>query len=222
MATSIGSSPVTFSATLATVPYSMTSFSPEDVSKKPANSCTAARIAPPLSTFNSAALTGQAEQAASAAMIATIQTALVSGVFDEIAEGQRAAEALQRPEAGDSRERSLSIQKRRETLAATLRPKAAAELPGMKTLFWLRRPSMAHPIAVACALASRRQGNTWPVTAKGWLPMTWAYYLPGSSEVNCRFDPVGGPHSHLPRHRPVLHKHPHHPDLHHHHQHGHA
>jgi len=69
------------------VPYSMTSFSPEDVSKKPANSCTAARIAPPLSTFNFAALTGQAEQAASAAMIATIQTALVSGVFDEIAEG---------------------------------------------------------------------------------------------------------------------------------------
>jgi hypothetical protein len=54
-ATSTGSPALTRSATFATVPYSMRTLWPEECSKGGINSCSAARIAPPAKTFNSAA-----------------------------------------------------------------------------------------------------------------------------------------------------------------------
>jgi hypothetical protein len=56
IATSNGASPTTFSSTLPTMPYSMISLWPDDLSKRGASSASAARIAPALSTVSSTAL----------------------------------------------------------------------------------------------------------------------------------------------------------------------
>src|SRR5215469_13055349 len=89
---------MTFSATLATVPYSITSLWPEDASKLPASSLTAARIAPPLSTFNSVELAAPADKMVSAAMIAIVRVVRFSTVprrfSEDNSELQRAAAAL--------------------------------------------------------------------------------------------------------------------------------